>query len=416
VSHAEVMAAAPSGGDLDVTQSANADARRLFFGVSVLYLALYVHYGFFTFMPLWLAHVGATPKEIGILLAIPLVLRLVTVAPFCAWMGRRGRVRDAIALTAILSATVITLLLLGPGYAARIAIVVVFSIVWDQLPVLADAYAVMAVRSRGLDFGRMRVWGSIAVVVSTMSAGWIFQFAGIETLPVVVAALLLLPVLVAPLLPPDRAMTQAEPGETATWRDVVTDRTLLRAMIAAALIMGSHGVITSFGAIQWKAQGISTGTIGFLQGFAVIAEIGAFVFGSKLLGRRDPMLLIALSAIAGTVRWLIMATNPPFAVLVATQLLHSVTSTGAILGTMLVIANRVPVRTSAAAQGFYAVLLGIAMAATTAGSGLLWSLGVAPAYGAMAVLTLASLAIAWPRRAIGQVHADPSTLSTEAKR
>lgn len=392
---------------------APAGARHLFIGVSGLYLALYLHYGFFTFMPLWLAHIGAGPKEIGVLLAIPLILRILTVAPFTAWVGRRGRVRDAVTLTALLSAGLITLLLAEPGYVGRILVVLVFSIVWDQLPVLTDAYATMAVRSRGLDFGRMRVWGSIAVVVSTMSAGWVFEIAAIDTLPLVVAILLLLPVAAAPMLPPDRRMASVEPVANGNWRQVLADRTLLRAMIAAAMIMGSHGVLTSFGAIQWKAQGISTGMIGFLQGFAVIAEIGAFVFGSRLLGRRDPMVLIAVAAVAATLRWVIMATNPGFGVLVVTQLLHSVTSTGAILGTMLVIAQRVPVQTTAAAQGFYAVLLGLALALTTLGSGLLWSYGVAPAYGAMAVLAVLSLAVAWPRKPAG-TPPDETTPTTGA--
>lgn len=415
MSQSEVSAAAAEATPLGADAFAVAGARRLFVGVSGLYLALYLHYGFFSFMPLWLQDVGASAKEIGVLLAIPLVLRILTVAPFSAWVGRRGRVRDAITLTALLSAAIITLLLAGPGHVGRIAIVLVFSIVWDQLPVLADAYGVMAVRSRALDFGRMRVWGSIAVVISTMSAGWVFQFLGIGALPILVAVLLLLPAAVAPLLPPDRQMARADAGPAASWREVVGDRTLMRAMIAAALIMASHGVLTSFGAIQWEAQGISTGMIGFLQGFAVSAEIVAFIFGSKLLGRRDPMLLIAIAAVAGTLRWLIMATNPAFPVLVMTQLLHSVTSTGAILGTMLVIASRVQVKASAAAQGLYAVLLGVGLAITTAGSGLLWSYGVAPAYGAMALLTVVSLVIAWPRGVGGPVTpVDPTSEGARA--
>jgi PPP family 3-phenylpropionic acid transporter len=366
-------------------------------GVSGLYLALYLHYGFFAFIPLWLKHIGAPPGEIGILLAIPLVLRLLTVAPFSAWAGRRGRVRDAIVVTALFSAAIIALLLGEPGYAGRIAVVLVFSILWDQLPVLTDAYAVMAVRSRALDFGRMRVWGSIGAVISTASAGWAFEIAGIQTLPLLVALLLLLPAIVAPLLPGDRLMAANEPGNAGNWREVVADRTLLRAMIAAAMIMGSHGVLTSFAAIQWSERGISTGTTGMLQALAVSAEIGAFWFGSKMLGARDPMLLIRIAAVAATVRWLVMALDPGLAVLVVAQLLHSITSTGAILGTMLVIASRVPVRNSAAAQGLNAVLLGVALAATTAGSGILWSYGVAPAYLAMAALALLSIGIAWPR-------------------
>ncbi len=379
-------------------------ARRVFLGTSGLYLALYLHYGFFAFIPLWLKHIGAEPREIGILLAIPMVLRLLTVAPFAAWAGRRGRVRDAIMVTAVLSAALVTLLLAEPGYAGRLAVVLVFAIVWDQLPVLTDAYATMAARSRELDFGRMRVWGSIGVVLSTASAGWVYDQLGIETLPILVAVLLLLPTVVPLLLPSDRRMVVHEPAATqGSWRDVIRDRTLLRAMIAAALIMGSHGVLQSFAAIQWSARGISTSTIGLLQALAVVAEIGAFWFGATVLGRRDPIVLICIAAVAATLRWTVMASDPGLGVLVATQLLHSITSTGAILGTMLVIAQRVSVRNNAAAQGLNAVLVGVGLAATTAGSGLLWSYGVTVAYLAMAALSALAIVVAWPRKTAAPV-------------
>jgi PPP family 3-phenylpropionic acid transporter len=167
-------------------------------------------------------------------------------------------------------------------------------------------------------------------------------------------------------------------------------------MVAAACIMGSHGVLTSFGAIQWSEQGISTSMIGLLQALAVSAEILAFWFGSKALGRRDPSLLICVAAGAATLRWIVMAQSPSLGVLIATQLLHSVTSTGAILGTMLVIAARVPVKSSAAAQGLYAVLLGVALAITTVSSGLLWEYGVPVAYYAMALLAMLGISLAWP--------------------
>jgi MFS transporter, PPP family, 3-phenylpropionic acid transporter len=374
------------------------DTARLSLGVSGLYLSLYLHYGFFAFLPLWLKATGATPQEIGVLMAIPLILRLLTVAPFSAWAGRRGFVRDAIAATAFGSAAVVLVLLGQPDHAARIAIVVVFAIIWDQTPVLTDAYAVMAARSQGLDFGRLRVWGSIGVVASNLAAGWAIGWAGILSLPVMISVLLLLPVAVALLLPRDRQLLHHESAATGNSRDVLRDRGLVKAMIAASLVMGSHGVLTSFGAIQWNGQGISTATIGLLQALAVSAEIAAFWFGSRLLGRRDPVLLICIGALAGVVRWLVMALNPGIAVLAVTQLLNGITATGTILGIMLVIAERVPATLSAAAQGVNAVLLGAVLAVSTAGSGLLWDRGLAVAYVAMALLALLGAAFAWPRR------------------
>jgi PPP family 3-phenylpropionic acid transporter len=181
----------------------------------------------------------------------------------------------------------------------------------------------------------------------------------------------------------------------------------MRALIASALIMGSHGVVTSFGAIQWSAKGISTGMIGTLQAVAVSVEIIAFVFGAKFLGKRDPILLICIASAVAVIRWGIMALNPGLAIIFAAQMLHGITSTGAILGTMLVIAQRVPVPSSAAAQGLNAVLLGVALAVVTAGSGLLWSYGVAPAYLAMAVLAALGVVVAWPTKPLVQTGVNP---------
>jgi len=382
----------------DISPAPGSTFGRIGLGVSGLYLALYIHYGFFGFIPIWLKTMGATPGEIGVLLAIPLILRLLTVAPFSAWAGRRGQVRNAIVFTSLGAGALIALLLGQPDHAGRIAVILAFSIMWDQIPVLTDAYAVMAVRSHRLDFGRMRVWGSIAVVASTLAAGWTFDKLGIAILPLIVAVLLLLPAIVAALLQPDRTLAKVEPGESGRWRDVIGDKKLMRAMAAASLIVGSHGVITSFGPIQWAAHGISNSTIGLLQALAVSAEILAFWFGTKLLGRRDPSLMLCIAAAAAALRWIIMAIDPGVPVLIATQLLQGVTATGAILGMMLVIAARVPIQASAAAQGLNAVLLGVVLAGVTAGSGLLWSYGTSFAYLAMAVIAALGVILAWPAR------------------
>ncbi len=384
---------------------------RLAFGVSGLYLGLYIHYGFIAFLPLWLKATGAGAKEIGLLMAIPLVLRLLTVAPFSAWVGRHGWVRDAIALTALGSATVVLLLLGEPDHAGRVAIVILFSIIWDQIPVLTDAYAVMTVRSRGLDFGRLRVFGSVGVVASNAAAGWAIGLAGIKALPAMIAALLLIPAVITLALPRDRKLVPPEEAVGGSWRDVLHDRKLLRAMAAASLVVGSHGVLTSFGAIQWTARGISTGAIGMLQALAVSAEILAFWFGAKLLGKRDPSLLICLSGVAAILRWVIMALDPGMGVLIGSQLLNGISATGAILGIMLVIAARVPGDLSAAAQGLNAVLFGAVLAVSTAGSGLLWSYGLAPAYLAMVALAALGAIFAWPSRNHETVKANPDRLS-----
>lgn len=369
----------------------HATGKRLAAGVSLLYLALYLHFGFFGWMPVWLKDAGSSATEIGTLISIPLILRILTVAPFAAWCGRHGRVRNAIALTVLLAAVAIVFLPYATTHWRRLALFLVFSIIWDQMPVLMDAYAVLTVRSRGLDFGRLRVWGSIAVIVSSVLAGWVIEKVGIKALPWMVAALLLPPLAIIPFLPRDSALIRDSANHRNGWREVFRDRTLMSVILAASLMIGSGGVIYSFGAIQWKNAGISESAIGLLNAISVSSEVLVFACGAKLLGPRDPRLMVVIGGLLTALRWAIMATAPGLAMLVVAQILQSFLVGGALLAPVLMIASRVPDKLVPSAQGLYAVLLGVTLAAVIAGSGWLWQLGPAKAYLAMSVLALASL-------------------------
>lgn len=379
---------------------------RLGLRVSVLYAALYLHYGFYGFLPLWLAHEGSTPAEIGTLTAIPLALRLISVAPFSNWAGRRQRVRASIAFTALLAAALVCVLMLAHGPIARAIVVILFSMVWDQIPVLTDAYATMAVRRQALDFGRLRVWGSIGNVVSFQIAGLLVGLTGISVLPLLVATFLLLPVCVTLFLPKDGALARHQSAVSGNWREVIADRPLMGALIAASFVMGSHGVVLSFGAIQWAAAGHTPREIGLLNGVAVAAEIIGFTMGAKILGARDPRWMIATAALAAALRWSLMALNPSLPILLFAQSLQAVTSIGALLAPALMIAQRVPSRLNASAQGLNSVFLGAVLAAVTATSGLLWAGGLGRAYAVMIVVTLAALPFLLLRDGKADPHPD----------
>lgn len=366
--------------------------RHLGLRVSLLYFALYLHYGFFNFLPLWLTSRGSSPAEIGTLMAIPLGLRLISVAPFSAWAGRHQRVRGSIAATAIVGAAVVCCLMLAKGPIARAAVVILFSMVWDQIPVLTDAYATMAVRSRSLDFGRLRVWGSIGLVVSYQIAGWLIGFTTISPLPLLAAGFLMLTVAASFAVPRDALLARHQAAADAGgWREILADRPLIGALIAASLVMGSHGVVNSFGAIQWTAAGHTARQVGLLSGIAVAAEIVGFTIGGKLLGARDPRWMIAVAAVVSAFRWLLMTMNPPLPVLVFAQSLQGITAIGPLLAPALMIAQRVPSRLNAGAQGLNAVLLGVVLAVVTATSGILWAGGAGRAYAIMIAIALVAL-------------------------
>ncbi|MEQ1784673.1 MAG: MFS transporter, partial [Hyphomonadaceae bacterium] len=279
--------------------------QRIAVQVSGLYGVLYIHYGVLAFLPLWLKSRDVPITQIGALLAIPLFLRLIAVAPVVAWAGRRGRLRDALTLFTVLSAALAASTGLITDHLYLLIVFSMFSLAWDQLPVLADAYAVLAVRARNLDFGRLRVWGSIGVIAGAALGGAVFQIGGIGLLPWLAGALLMLMAVVSRLVPPDsKLMSPDEQRVPGDWKAVFADRQMMAAMIATSLVAGSHGVLQSFSAIQWEGQGWSTGTVGSLTAVGIASEMVILVFGQKWLKAADPRWLILFGAIAAVLRWI----------------------------------------------------------------------------------------------------------------
>jgi PPP family 3-phenylpropionic acid transporter len=95
------------------------------------------------------------------------------------------------------------------------------------------------------------------------------------------------------------------------------------------------------------------------------------------------------------VRWTAMALDPPGALLPLLQCLHGLSFGATHLGTLAFIGRAAPAGLAATAQGYLAVSTGVAMAAATGLSGLLYARFGAAAYGAMALIAAAGVVAAF---------------------
>jgi len=368
--------------------------RHLGFKTSTLYASVYLHYGVFSvFMPVWLLkHAGLPASQIGLLMSLPLLLRILFVAPVSALADHLRRIREVLFVCLVLMAALVGSLSLVRGFVPIAIFFVVLSMVWDPIPILTDSYAVAAVRVRGLNFGRMRLWGSLAHISANFIGGAIIDYAGIRTVPWMTAALLLVPLAIIPFLPADRHFGDPAPAAKGEWTRLVKDRPLMIVLFATCLILGSQGLFGGFAAIQWTAKGFSGRFIAELNGVGIAAEIIILWACQRMLGRRSPLVLILVMAGLTVVRWLLMTLDPGPALLVAIQLLQGA-GMGVVAGLMLFIAERAPTHLMATAQGLYAVIVGVIAALVVAGSGFLWQAFGPRAYLAMALITVVGMAL-----------------------
>ena len=367
---------------------------RLSLKTSTLYAAVYLHFGVFSvFMPVWLLkHAGLPASQIGLLMSLPLLLRILFVAPVSALADHLRQIREVLFVCLVLMAALVGSLSLVRGFVPIAIFFVVLSMVWDPIPILTDSYAVAAVRVRGLNFGRMRLWGSLAHISANFIGGAIIDYAGIRTVPWMTAALLLVPLAIIPFLPADRHFGDPVPAAKGEWTRLVKDRPLMIVLFATCLILGSQGLFGGFAAIQWTAKGFSGRFIAELNGVGIAAEIVILWACQRMLGRRSPLVLILVMAGLTVVRWLLMTLDPGPALLVAIQLLQGA-GMGVVAGLMLFIAERAPAHLMATAQGLYAVIVGVIAALVVAGSGFLWQAFGPRAYLAMALITAVGMGL-----------------------
>src|SRR5690554_2938744 len=140
--------------------------------LSLFFAALFVLYGVqIPFFPVWLDWRGLTAAEIGAVTAVPLFLRLL-IGPAAAFLAdRSGDRRRAIVIAAAFAVAAV-LALSQSHHLVLIALFTAVLVVGAQTSSpIGEAIALAGVRDHGADYGRMRLWGSLAFIGATFGGG-----------------------------------------------------------------------------------------------------------------------------------------------------------------------------------------------------------------------------------------------------
>jgi PPP family 3-phenylpropionic acid transporter len=156
----------------------------------------------------------------------------------------------------------------------------------------------------------------------------------------------------------------------------------------AALILGSHAMHDAFAVIRWSAAGVSPATASMLWSESVAAEVLVFfLIGPALVTWLTPAGALTIAALAGMLRWTVMAQSTAVLALALVQPLHGLTFALLHLACMRLLARLVPSGLEGTAQALYGTVgIGAATAGLTLVSGALYARVGAHGFWAMAAL------------------------------
>ncbi len=277
------------------------------------------------FVPYWglyLQWQGFSAQEIGELTAIFLGARIV--APnIWGWIadhhGQRMRIVRA---ASFIGTLVFSAILLNNSYLWIAIVMLIFSLFWNATLPQFEANTLQHLGNKSHHYSKIRLWGSIGFILSVSILGILFETISIEAMPIALIITMTGIWLMSLTVPESAAQHLKSDHQPLT--HLLKQPSVLAFFAICFLTLLSHGPYYTFYTIYLEQHGYGRTLIGQLWALGVIAEIIVFLLMHRWLPRYGIRVVLIISLILSTLRWLLIGFFPDsLALLFFAQILHA---------------------------------------------------------------------------------------------
>ncbi|HZN26790.1 MAG TPA: MFS transporter [Burkholderiales bacterium] len=345
------------------------------------------------FFSLYLDSIGLTPFDIGVVMALPQITRIV--APHLwSWVAdTTSRPVWVVRITGVAGTIVFLAIFASTRFAVVFATIFAMTFFWSAALPLIEATTLTHLGEETTRYGRIRVWGSIGFIAAVVSIGYVLDHVPLTAVPVLVLAMMLGMLACAFLVP--EAPVAHHDEETSVGR-VIFKPEVIALIGAGACMSAAHGPYYTFFSIYLVAEGYSKAATGWLWALGVICEIAIFAWMPRLFRAYSlRSILIASFALAVvrflTIGWLVQS----LAALLAAQVLHAATFGAFHAASIGYVHKMFKGRLQSRGQAIYgSVAFGVGGAIGGLVSGYVWdNWGAAPTFTLAAAAALAGMLI-----------------------
>jgi len=309
------------------------------------YFTYFFCYGIYLpFWGVWLKGTGLDAEKIGLLLGCGMVARFVGSLLIASQVKNPSRLITALRLLALMTCLFAAGFWVGEQWMWLLTVMIGFNLFFSPLVPLSDALAATWTQQIGLAYGPVRLWGSLAFVISSALTGVLvsaWSSNAILMLLSIGVISMLAGMMLTPVTQPQGHERQGPAGGGwQEWRALLRANAVWRFMLCVTLLPGAHAAYYGFSAIWWQESGYSASTVGYLWSLGVVAEIVVFAMSNRLFRRWSARDLLLLSGICALIRWGLMGATTALPLLIVAQILHCGSFTVCHLAAMRFIAAR----------------------------------------------------------------------------
>ncbi|MDF2043681.1 MULTISPECIES: 3-phenylpropionate MFS transporter [unclassified Pantoea] len=309
------------------------------------YFTYFFCYGIYLpFWGVWLKGTGLDAEKIGLLLGCGMVARFVGSLLIASQVKNPSRLITALRLLALMTCLFAAGFWVGEQWMWLLTVMIGFNLFFSPLVPLSDALAATWTQQIGLAYGPVRLWGSLAFVISSALTGVLVSAWSSNAILMLLSTgviSMLAGMMLTPVTQPQGHERQGPAGGGwQEWRALLRENAVWRFMLCVTLLQGAHAAYYGFSAIWWQESGYSASTVGYLWSLGVVAEIVVFAMSNRLFRRWSARDLLLLSGICALIRWGLMGATTALPLLIVAQILHCGSFTVCHLAAMRFIAAR----------------------------------------------------------------------------
>jgi MFS transporter, PPP family, 3-phenylpropionic acid transporter len=312
------------------------------------------------FLGIWLSEHGIPADQIGIINALPTFCLLLLNIIVGRIADRADDWRSALIVISLASALAPLPLYFVSEFWGILLVWALCATSNGLVAPVIDAATVRMTRRNGTDFGAVRAWATVGYVFAAAGLGLLLNVLGSGAFITLYVVTAVARAVLAFVLPRFRA-----PAPQATLANIAPDNPaqlsrlrdslqlwFVLPLLAFALVNSSNALIGGFATLLWHENGVPSYFLGPLLGIAAVGEAILMFAWRRFGGRVTARNMILVCAMAGLLRFTIMAFNPPVELLFLTQMLHAFSFGMGYFGVVHFIANWTNEANAAEAQGF----------------------------------------------------------------
>lgn len=292
------------------------------------FFGFYCAYGvLIPFLPVWLNYYGYSAEWIGMLISLGYLLRFIGAM----FISQRIKHPNQLLTVNRLLTWISVLTLIGIAWSVQNpwlllpAIMFYYVLNGGSMPI-GDTIASTWQQQMGIDYGKTRLFGSLAFIIGSMTTGFFLDFLGEQAIIWILTAWMIFLGIGVSLQPTqgfNQSQTPSQKSEVS-YIFLLKQPNTLKVILVVALIQASHAAYYAYSTLYWSREGIDMPVISLLWGFAVTCEVLFFFFSNRLFGKWSLRNLLLLSAIGTILRWILLAYTTSVPVLFFMQALHAV--------------------------------------------------------------------------------------------